>query len=120
MLIGGSLLFESDFDRHTARDGIRLTVNDIGGKSETILFGQLDNGNHIRDWHGGVVGVRVHRVGEHRAAPGYRPGDELATALPACPGRRMYPARALVAAFDEQLALRAAGPERPVVAASLG
>lgn len=117
---GGSLLFESDFDRHTARDGIRLTVNDIGGKAETILFDQLDDGNHVRDWHGRVVGVRVHRVGEHRAMPGYRPGDQRATALLACPGRWMYPARTLVAAFDEQLALRAAGPERSIVAASLG
>jgi hypothetical protein len=57
VLFDGSLLFESDLDRHTARDGIRLTVNDIGGKSETILFDQLDDGNHIRDWHKGVVGV---------------------------------------------------------------
>ena len=36
-----------------------------------MLFDQLDDGNHVRDRHGGVIDMQVHRVGEHRAAPGY-------------------------------------------------
>lgn len=112
--------FETDLDGEADTNGIKFTVNDIGGETKVVLFGQFDDRDGVRNRHGGIEGLIVDRVSEYRPMPGYRLRNQIAATVRAVRGGRMNPPGTPTAPGDHEAPVSAALPECAVVFIALG
>ena len=112
--------FETDLDGEADANRIKFTVNDIGGETKVVLFGQFDDCDGIRNRHGGIEGLIVDRVRENRPMTGDRLCNQIAATVRAVRGRRMNPPGTPTATGDHEAPVGAALPECTVVFIALG